>query len=140
MNMEQKTAWFILILFPIVCVGFFVLSSIGGWKVGSAAFGLFGLIGLTPFIFRRRFTLTKISIDERDRQICRKAYFAGGMASYLVFVVGLMSIWATKMYAGSNMVTIHLLPLIVFCGCMIFYVVRSVVLLILYNRGNSYAE
>ncbi|MCK4537996.1 MAG: hypothetical protein KAV42_04270 [Candidatus Krumholzibacteria bacterium] len=140
MNKEQKTAWFILILFPIVCVGFFILSSFGGWRVDSAAFGIFGLIGLTPFIFRRRLDPSRVASDERDRQINRKAFVAGGMASYLGFVIGLMCIWAVNMIAGNNMITIDLIPLTVFCGWMIFVVVRSVVLLFLYSRGTGYAE
>ena len=140
MNREQKTAWFILILFPIVCVGFFVLSSIFGWRVGCAAFGIFGLIGIAPFIFRQRVTPPRVPSDERDRQISRKAFMAGGLASYLGFVIGLMCIWAAKMIAGSNMMTIDLIPLIVFCGWMLFVVVRSGVLLYLYSRGTGYAE
>ncbi|MBU8921482.1 MAG: hypothetical protein KOO63_06660 [Bacteroidales bacterium] len=140
MNMEQKTAWFILILFPIVCIGFFVLSSFYGWRVGCAAFGLFGLIGLTPFIFRRRIDPPRVASDERDRQINRKAFVAGGLASYLGFVIGLMCIWAVNMIAGNNMMTIDIIPLIVFCGWMIFFVVRSGVLLFLYSRGTGYEE
>jgi hypothetical protein len=140
MNKEQKTAWFILILFPIICVGFFILSSIGGWRAGSAAFGLFGLIGITPLIFRRRANPPQVQSDERDHQINRKAFMAGGLASYLGFVIGLMIIWAVKMFAGSNMISIDLIPLVVFCGWAIFIIVRSGVLLFLYSRESGYAE
>ncbi len=140
MNTEQKTAWFMLILIPVVCVGFFILSSLGGWRVGCAAFGLLGLIGLIPVIRRRRLILSQIPADERDRQISRKSSLVGGIASYLAFVIGLMSIWGISMNAGSTTVTIHLLPLMVFCGCMVFYAARSIALLTLYNRGSGYAE
>lgn len=142
MNMEQKTAWFILILFPISCVGFLILSSMGGWRAGFAAFGLFGLVGLAPFIFRRHFALTRISVeerDERDIQIIRRATLTGGMVSYLVFAASLMSIWAIQWQAGSETVTIDLLPLVVFCGWMSFSLTRSVMLLTLYRRGSGYA-
>ncbi len=140
MNAEQKTAWFTLFLIPVVCAGFFLLSHLGGWRVGCAAFGLFGLLGVAPTILRGRLILSQIPTDERERQISRKSTLVGGMASYLVFVIGLTGIWAISMKAGSRTVTIDLLPLTVFCGWLVFAVTRSIALLTLYNRGGGYAE
>ncbi len=143
MNMEQKTAWLILILFPLTCIGFLVISSIGGYQAAFSVFSLYGLVGLSPFILRRRFDLTKIYAeehDERDDQIRQRANVAGAGTSYLVFVAGLMGIWAANWYAGREMVPVSLLPLVVLCGYLSFTVIRSAVLLILYRRGSGCAE
>ena len=143
MNKEQKTAWLILFLFPLIGVGFFILSSMGGWRVGIAAFSLLGLIGLAPVIFRGQSGLISKSTekpDERDRQISTKSSMVGGIASYLFFVIGLMGIWAKNWISEINIVPIDLLPLLVVCGWVVLAVVRSAVLLTLYKRGTRYAE
>lgn len=139
MNREQKTAWFILILSVASLAGFFVMSSFSGWRFGLAAFSLLGLMGLTPFLFRRH-TSPEVPADERDHQIGLKATMMGGLASYLAFVLGLMIVWAIQRGGGHASVSIDVLPLLVFCGWLSFSVFRSAILLILYRIGGGYAE
>ena len=140
MNREQKTAWFSIIMFGVCFAIYLALVPVVGFTVAPAAFGLFGLTGLSSLIFRRKKSAQGVSCDERDKQIERKATAVGGMASYTFFFLGLLGIWGIQKLAGGSTVDIFVLPVLLGSGCITLFLVRSVVLLVLYHRGNSYAE
>ena len=140
MNAEQKTAWLMIVLFLLCCGLYLGLLPFVGWKAAFAVFGLFGLAGLSPLIFSYHKRDGAVSVDERDRQIVRRAGLAGGMASYLVFVLGCMTTWGLRRAAGSESVDVDVLPFLVFCGAITLFMVRSVTLLVFYRQGGGYGD
>ena len=140
MNRDQKMAWFALIVIFLCFAAYLAMLPLVGFKQALCAFGLIGLVALSPLIFHRKRLVQGVACDERDRQIARKATAAGGMASYLFFVLALIGVWGFQEYAGKAKIYVAALPLIVCCGAVTLFLVRSVVLLVLYHRGNSYAE
>ena len=140
MSVEQKCAWLIVGCFALALVGFLVLVPLIGVKAAVSAFGLFGFGGLGPLLFRKKRMPAEVAMDERDRMIAEKATLGGGMSSYMVFILACMIPWFVYMFQGKKTISIHVLPLVVFCGGITFFVVRSVVILILYGREANHAE
>ena len=138
MNAEEKSAWFIIGVSVATLVAFLILVPLIGFKVALGSFGLFGLAGLAPLFFRKQ--SGKVASDERDRIIVRKAAVAGGMSSYLVFVAGCMAAWLIKMVRSEATIDIAVLPLLVFFGAVVLFLVRSVALLVLYRREVGYGQ
>jgi len=129
MNAEQKRAW-LGVGSGVACViVYLVLLPFLGPYGASAAFGIFGVNGFAPFIGRGE------KQDERDRTILRNATLAGAMVSYMTFILGCMGTWCVA-YAWQRhpQVSVHVLPMITFLGALVFYLVRSAVILLLYNR------
>jgi hypothetical protein len=140
MNTEQKVAWFLIILCCVSSFGFLALIPFLGPTVSLSVFSILGLYGFSPWIFRAKKRTVKISVDERDRLIIRKATLAGAISSYSVFVIGCMLPWFIYMYQGKKVINIMILPFIMLCGVIVLLLVRSIVLLVLYNREVDYAR
>jgi len=129
MNAEQKRAW-LAVVSAIFCLAGYglLLPSVGAFRA-FAVFALFAVNGFSPLIGRRE------KSDERDATISRKATLAGGMASYLTFVAGLMAIWGVAYLGyGQEQVSVDLLPMLAILGMIVLFSVRSLVILILYGR------
>ncbi len=141
MRPEQKYAWFVLGVFAVALTGFLVLTPLlgaGAW----GAFGLLGFWGLPPLWLYARRHSEEVRMDERDTLIAQKATLAGGMSSYMVFVLACMITWFVRMFRGDQMfrdrtISIHVLPLIVLCGAIALVVVRAVTILVLYGKGGN---
>ncbi len=129
MNAEQKRAW-LAVGSGIACVvGYLVLLPFLGPYGAMGALAVFGVNGLAPLIGRGE------QADERDRSINRRATVAGGMASYLAFVLGCMGTWFVAfLWRGDAQVSVHLMTAITFLGGIVLIVVRGVVVLVLYGR------
>ena len=138
MNAEEKSAWFVIGVSVVTLVAFLILIPLLGFKVALGSFGLFGFAGFTPLFFRKQ--PGQVVADERDRIIVRKAAVAGGMSSYLVFVAGCMAAWLIKMVRSEATIDIAVLPLLVFFGAVVLFLVRSVALLVLYRREVGYGQ
>jgi len=140
MNRWQKIAVFnILVIFFSLSLVIGAVTAIGITKgfpkayAGLGFLGLCGLLGLQPLLFRK--DKAKVSFDERDLQISKKAILLGFTASYLFFVFACVGCW---WYAKDDgMINVKVLPFIVFGGGMISELTRSASLLILYARGNK---
>lgn len=129
MNAEQKRAW-LAVGTGIAClIGYLALLPFLGPRVAFAAFGLFGINGFAPLIGRRE------KMDERDASIARRATLAGGMASYLAFVLGCMAVWFVAFaWHRQEQVSVHLFPTITIAGAVVFYFFRGLTMLALYRR------
>ena len=116
-----------------MCVILFAtLAPFVGVRAATGAFGFFGAVGFAGFLGRGE------KPDERDISIVRKATIIGFAASYLIFVLGLMSVWfAYFLFHGRSQVSMHVLPAIVFLGGMTLWLVRAVAVLVGYR---CYAE
>ncbi len=138
MNRWQKTAVFnILVIFFSLSLAVGAVTAIGitiGFSKASAGMGFLGflgLLGLQPVLFRK--DASKVSYDERDLLIGRKAVILGFTASYLFFVFACMGCW---WYAKEDgMINVRVLPLIVFGGYIMSELFRSTSLLVLYAKG-----
>jgi hypothetical protein len=113
-----------------MCIGFVVLLLIFESGRGAlAACSIMALGAFTPLIGRGE------KLDERDRSIRRRSNVAGGMASYLAFVIGCMGLWFVEFsWYGKDQVSVHLFAAITGLGCLIFITTRSMAVLILYGR------
>ena len=129
MNAEQKRAWFMLVVFGVACLGFVIVGLAIRFFAAWAALSVLGLWGFTPLIARNE------REDERDHSINRRATLLGGMASYLVFVLGCMGVWMIESsWRGQSQISVHVLPAITGAGAITFAVIRSLAVLILYGR------
>ena len=129
MTAEQKRAWFVLGVFGVACVAFAVWILTIGVR---GAWGTFGLFGLSAFglLFRRR-----DRFDERDTMINRRAALAAGLASYTAFVLGCTGVWFVAFaWRRQGQVSVHMFPAVTLAGAIVFYLVHSVAILILYGR------
>lgn len=129
MNAEQKRAWFLVVVFGVACVGFIVSGLILGFRGAWGFFGLLGLAGLTPFIWRGE------KPDERDLSIRRRAVLAAGMLSYLTFVLSTVAVYfVAYTWRQQAMVSVDVFPAITLAGGVVFYLAYSVTVLVLYGR------
>ena len=130
MSQEQKIAWLAIGVFLVAAILFTVLwftIGEGAW----AAFGLFGIVGLGPLLFRKKRKDEAVAIDERDKAIGQKATMIGAIISYEVFIFACMATWFIYFSRGQELISVHTLPLIALAGGITFYVSRSIVLLVL---------
>jgi len=129
MNAEQKRAWLAVGSMIACLIGYVALLPFLGPYPARAAFALFAVNGFAPLIGRKE------KPDERDAGIARRATLAGGMASYLAFVLGCMGVWFVAFaWHRQDQVSVHLLAHITFLGGIVFYFVRSLTILVLYRR------
>jgi hypothetical protein len=147
MTRQEKIAWFNLAVFGVAAVVFVVLfifirdarpefSLFRQIKFSSAAMGFCGFWGLNVFMFRG--TDGPVMDDERDRFIQLRAVFGAHMMFWLVFVGTCMGVWGVNMVRGTEQISIHMLPMLVFLGMVVVGVTQAVVTLIMYGRGMSH--
>jgi hypothetical protein len=139
-NTEEKAAWFTIVVCTLSLIGFAILYSLYGSPVAFAAFSVLGFTGFTPILFRPRKGDPRTSIDERDRLILRKATVAGGMSSYVIFVLVSMGVWFVQFSQGNREIEISILPFVVLCGGVTLFLTRSIALIVLYRGEGSYGE
>ena len=129
MNAEQRRAWLGVVTMTACVVGYFVLLPLFGPIVAMAAFAVYGVNGFAGLIGRGE------QVDERDRNISRRATLAGAMASYMAFVLGCMGTWFVVFaFQREEQVWVHVLGTITMLGGIVFFFVRSVAILVLYGR------
>ena len=129
MNAEQKRAWLAVATMTACVVGYLVLLPFFGPVVATAAFAFYGINGFAGLIGRGE------EVDERDKNIGRRATLAGATASYMAFIVGCMSTWIVVFaFRREEQVWVHALGMITQLGAIVFFFTRSVAILVLYGR------
>jgi hypothetical protein len=129
MNGSQKRAWFILTVFGLACIVFVVWNLILGSRGAWGAFGTFGLAGFAALIGRHE------KQDERDIAINHRAALAAGMASYIAFVFGCMSVWFVAFaWHGWEQVSVQWFAGITAFGAIVLFLTHSIAILLLYRR------
>ena len=68
------------------------------------------------------------------------AMLAGGMTSYVVFILSCMAAWLLYMIEGRETISIHYLCFVVAGAAITFFVVHSVTTLVMYGRGADHGE
>lgn len=129
MNAEQKQAWLAVITGIICILGYAALVPFVGFGPATAVMAIYAINGLTPLIWKPG------NHDERDIAILQRATLAGGIASYMAFIIGTMGIWAIVFaWHRQNLVSVHALPTLAIFGMIVLFFVRSIVVLVLYGK------
>jgi len=95
-----------------------------------------GLFWLFPFIEKKvRKDKKKISFDERDQLIHKKAVMVGYVALWLYFVAACVIAWCIVGPHGS--ISVNVMPLTLLGGLLIFTTVQGLASLIQYGRSDK---
>jgi hypothetical protein len=132
MNIELKSAWYSVVVIGLALIGCVATAVMMGIQSAFAPLGLLGLLGFTPLLFRKRKGV--IDFDERDLAIAKSATVVGGVCSYLAVVLGAMTIWIVQYFKGEELISVHLLPLLVAAAMMVLYLARSVFIISQYSE------
>jgi hypothetical protein len=101
---------------------------------GTAIWG--GLFWLFPFITNKiRKEKKKVSFDERDQLIHKRAVMAAYVVLWLYFVAACVIPWWTIGPYGS--ISVNVMPMILMGGLSIFLFVQSLATLIQYGWGDN---
>ena len=136
MNRARKIAWSLVVTislgFILSCIAVAILYvKIGMPKAiaGLAFMGIAGLGGFSPLIFRK--DKGKVTFDERDKLIKRRAALAGFAASYLF--VGLACMIPFSVLGPKASVSVVWLPNIFAGAALSAFFVTSIAILIQYG-------
>ena len=136
MNTMEKVAWTELIVSLGTVV---VVTGIYPW-LGSAATGAFGLLGLLAcslwFVKRRG---EEVIVDERDREIERKATRHGVEAAWMALFLALIAIVLWSSYFNNKIVATGLLTWLIWIQFAICYAVKGLVAVVIYRRQSRAA-
>ncbi|MHC4364625.1 MAG: hypothetical protein ACYSTJ_04070 [Planctomycetota bacterium] len=140
MNRAQKIAWFLVVTISAGvmagCVAFGVLYFMVGMPRAVAGFAfvaIAGLGGLGSLIFKK--DKGKVTFDERDRLIKRRAALAGFTASFLF--AGLACMTPFCILGPKASISVTWLPNI-WCGTFLTaFFVHSVAILVQYGWGGK---
>ena len=145
MNRAQKTAWFNLIVISLALglsvaafgIGYFIFGAPARRAAAGFGFmGIMGLLGLTPFLFRK--DESKVRFDERDLVINRKAAVVAYSILWVLFVAAAMVPWF--IIGPDGVITVNYLPWMVFGGMFVVMLVQAIVTLEEYGwkgKGNE---
>jgi hypothetical protein len=99
----------------------------------------FGLFWLFPFTFGRLGKgKKKVSFDERDQLIHKRAVMAGYVVLWLYFVAVCVTAWCIVGPHGT--VSVNVMPLTLLGGLIIFTSVQGLASVIQYGRGGKDVE
>jgi hypothetical protein len=98
-----------------------------------------GLLWLLPYIQRKyRKDKKKITFDERDQLIHKKAVMASYVALWIYFVAACVITWCIVGPNGS--ISVNVMPLTLIGGLVLFNCVQGLATLIQYGRGAHDGE
>ena len=143
MNRVQKIAWSfvvtISVAFLLSCIAIAILYVKVGMPKALAGLGFMGIAGLggfSPLIFQTE--KGKVTLDERDRLINRRAALAGFGTSYLL--VGLACMIPLFILGLKASISVTWLPYIFMGAGLSMFFVHSVAILIQYGGGGKDGE
>ena len=142
MNRAQKIAVFNLVVLGtaslLTAIAIITLYYRVGWPkaaAGLAFIGIGGLGGFAPLIFKK--DPGAVAYDERDILINRTATLGGFAVSYLWFC---LSGTAFVMLLTPELLKKFGLPLMIFGGMFVVWIVHSIMILVQYGRGGDNGE
>jgi len=140
MNRVQKIAWSLVITislgFILSCIAVAILYVKLGMPKALAGLGFMGIAGLggfSPLIFRK--DKGKVTFDERDKLIKRRAALAGFATSYLF--VGLACMIPFSILGPKASISVTWLPNIFMGAALSAFFVTSVAILVQYGWGGK---
>jgi hypothetical protein len=135
MSALQKQAWYNLVVVVgslVVVLGLIPVLGRGA----MAGFGFLGLLGLTPFLFRKG--EGKVLCDERDQLINQRSAIGAYSVFWLLYVAACMGLPAVYGWNGS--VPVPVVMSSVFAAWILFSLIHSLATLVQYGRGGSDAS
>jgi uncharacterized membrane protein len=130
---KEGSYW--LVLLAGTAAIYVALTVFIGPRAATGAFGLLGIAGLQPLLYRKR--SQAVVWDERDTKIAHTAIIAGYSIFWLVFSLGVMGIWASYFCRGYETISVHVLPHIVMGGFLVFMTARAVAIVIQYRLQDA---
>ncbi len=125
-----------LVLLAVTATAYLILAVFIGPISAQGAFGLLGLAGFQPLLYRKR--RQEVVWDERDTLINYRAVIAGYSVFWLVFTLAPMSIWAAAYcYGGHSLISVHILPRLVMGGFIVVMTTRAVAIVVQYRLQNA---
>lgn len=136
MHVQERQAWFTLVWTAVPLALFLVLGAIFAFHEATiAVFSLVALTAFAPLIGRKERKAGRVTTDERDLQIGKRAALASFAAFWLLFVGGAN---APLLVLGPR-ATVSLrttdISAVVFPAVCVVYLVRSLVIIVSYRRG-----
>ena len=140
MNRMQKIAWYNMIVIVaaltasgatvgLLAIFFGMPKALGGLGFVGCA----GFVGLAPVLFRKPQGV--VDFDERDLLIYRKASIVAYSIFWLFFTAACMVPYLV-LGRGAT-IRIVVLPIMLGSGYVIFQLTQSIVMLILYGKGDK---
>lgn len=137
MNRIQKMAWWIVGWISVAMIIALVAVAIGYKAINGCGFlGISGLAGLAPLIFRKG--KGRVTCDERDILINRRAVIAGFVSSYLV--TGLTCMLPFFILGSQASISVVWLPNIFLVVGVVSFFIHSVAILVQYGLENKNDE
>ena len=140
MNRAQKMAKFTVVVIAASCILSGVAVLVGYFLVGVpkayaglAFMGISGLAGLAPLIYKKE--RARVTFDERDHMINRRAALVGFAAAYLV--MGLACMLPFFVLGPRASVSVGNLPLIFMGGGLSHYFAYSLAILLQYGKEGA---
>lgn len=142
MNRAQKIARFNLIviltalILSITAIGIFYFAfgvPIQGALGGFGFIGICGLMGLSPLLYKKE--PGKVSFDERDQLIHKRAIIVAYSLFWLAFTAACMIPWWI-LETGAT-IPVVILPTILLGGFLIVQLIQSVSILVQYGWSDK---
>ena len=133
MSVAQRQAWFNLAIIGTTVVLVAVLVPVFGFQRAHGSLGILGLLGLSPFLFRKR--AGAVHYDERDFVIQLRSWTIAYAIFWVAFVVVCVS--APLTYGSTGFVPVWYVQLSVWYGFMIVWGTCALATLIQYARGGN---
>jgi len=130
-----KEGFYWLVLLAATTIVYVALTVFIGPLPATGAFGLLGIAGLQPLLYRKR--SQAVLWDERDTKIAHTALIAGYSIFWLAFTLGTMGIWASYYFRGYETISVHVLPDIVFGGFILFMTTRAIAIVVQYRLQDA---
>ena len=135
MSPLYKEGLYWLILLAVTALAYAILAIFIGPIPAQGAFGLLGIAGLQPLLYRKRRQV--VVWDERDTQIAYRAVIAGFSVFWLAFTLGTMGPWTALFFEGQEMISVHVLPAIMMGGWVVFATARAVAIVVQYHLQDA---
>ncbi len=137
MHVQEKQAWFMLIVMAVTVALWLALVAVFGFHPAFyGVFGLFGLLGFAGIIGRRERKAGLVTMDERDKQIALSATTGGYSVFWLFFVSTAMGPFFILGPDATLTLRTTTICFVVWPAMMVVFVVRSIIIVVLYRRGR----
>ena len=141
MNKAQKCAWFNLVLTLVISAlhasAFLMIAYRGGVPRSLNTIGfvvVFGLIGISAVIFRRKQKFSEVEFDERDKSINKKVLVINYFFIWFILIAGCVIFWH---YLGpEGTVRVYALCGLLYGLFLLAMIVHSATTLFLYGSGK----
>ncbi len=138
MNKTQRSAWYGVLLSFLLAgiVVFDLLDTRVGWPMKLLVAILWGGLLLAPvYLLQRKKRSPGADMDERDREIIKKALLASFTSLAVILGMAFMTAFLTLGLTHTVSITMDWLSAVVYYVLVLFVLVLSLAVLVQYGRG-----